>query len=431
MLISKFCTCVIGLTLIVLATTTVCPTGSSAIPNCLTCTASSSNIVCSSCISGFYLASNTCVSCGSVIDRCAACSLNLASQPVCHICQSSFGLLNGACRNCTAISGCASCQITNYNLQCSACIAGLVLFSAQMQCIPCSIANCNNCSVNNAGSFTCNGCSNGHFLSSNACTACSSNISNCASCLFDQNKKLVCSACVSLSLFLTNNSCAANCSRGGYANCRTCQIVNLAANTMICTSCVSNYYLDSATNNCLPCAQALAGCLNCSVAASLSENATGEVTCSACAPNYFLSENPAQCILCTTVRANCHSCSFNFSSQSGTCTSCVSGFYLSPSDLLCYSCSSTANVTATFPLNSCAVCAINGTTMNCLTCVSNYYLVNGTCKTCSDLQANCSTCSYNATFRCLSCVIGTIINAVGQCSSCSSLFPNCYYCSAS
>jgi hypothetical protein len=69
--------------------------------------------------------------------------------------------------------------------------------------------------------------------------------------------------------------------------------------------------------------------------------------------------------------------------------------------------------------------------MNCLTCVSNYYLVDGTCKTCSDLQANCSTCSYNATFRCLSCVIGTIINAVGQCSSCSSLFPNCYYCSAS
>lgn len=203
-------------------TSTVCPTGSSLIPHCKTCSAVNSNIVCSECMNGFYLASFLCVACSSVVANCNTCSLDLASQPTCFICQSGSGLLGGACKNCSAISGCATCTITNYNLLCGSCSPGLVLYSAEMKCIACAITNCNNCSVNNNGNFTCSACSSGYFLSGGACSPCASNIPNCANCLFDQNGRLVCSSCVSASMVLTNNTCSANCTKGGLPNCRTC-----------------------------------------------------------------------------------------------------------------------------------------------------------------------------------------------------------------
>jgi hypothetical protein len=200
---------------------------------------------------------------------------------------------------------------------------------------------------------------------------------------------------------------------------------------MICTSCVSNFYLDAASN-CLSCSQALTGCTNCSLPSSSTENdTTSTVVCSACSPNYFLSSNPATCVLCNTVKPNCQTCNFDFTTQTGTCTSCSPGFYLNSTDQSCYACTATANLTASFPAGSCAVCSVVGSGLTCSACINSYFLVNSTCKTCGQLQINCSTCSNNTVFACLSCTPGSILNAVGQCSLCSSLFPNCNFCSVS
>lgn len=409
---------------------TVCPTGSSAIPNCLTCSTVGNNILCSTCLNGYYLASSLCVSCSSVLPNCNFCTLNLASQPTCSICQNGYGLLDGACRNCTAISGCTSCTITtNYYLICTACSPGLVLYSAQVACVACAITNCNNCSVNNYGNFTCSSCSSGYFLTGGSCSPCSTNIPNCANCLFDQNGKLVCSSCVSTSLVLINNSCSANCSKGGYPNCRTCQLASITANTMTCTTCLPNYYLDTTLNNCFSCSQAISGCSVCTLNASTNPSTSSTVACSACATNYFLSSSPPSCVLCSTVKPNCLTCDINFATQSGGCTSCTSGYYLNAADLLCYSCST---LNASFPSGSCAVCTLNPT-ITCSSCVDGYYLTNGTCKTCSTFQANCTSCAYNASssFICRGCASGTILNEIGQCASCASLFANCNFCSKS
>ena len=155
MVISKFQTILIVFALLVGAAGVVCPSGSSAIPSCKTCTTSGTSIVCSECLPTYYLTSSTCVSCSTAINNCASCALNLASQPTCFICKSGYGLLNGACQDCSAISGCANCTIVNYNLQCSLCSPGLVLYSAVMQCVACPISNCASCAVSNAGSLSC------------------------------------------------------------------------------------------------------------------------------------------------------------------------------------------------------------------------------------------------------------------------------------
>lgn len=424
------------LVLVGTVTSAVCPTGSSAIPECLTCTTVNNNIVCSACINGYYLVSSLCVSCSSVLPNCNACSLNLASQPICYICQSNYGLLGGTCQNCSAISGCATCTITNYNLLCTSCNPGLVLYSVEMSCIACAITNCNNCSVDNNGNFTCSACSSGYFLSGGACTPCANNISYCADCLFDQNGRLICSACVSTSLVLINNTCSANCTKGGFPNCLICKIVSISANTMICTACLSNYYLDTASNNCLSCSQALTGCTICTINGSSTStgNATSgsgnSVICSACGASYFLSpSNNPPCVLCSSVKTNCLTCNFDFTAQTGSCTSCTQGYYLNSTDSLCYSCSGNT-LNTSFPQGSCAICVINGTTLTCSSCLGGYYLIGGTCKTCSSYQSSCSACTYNASsFICSACVNGMVLNSVGQCITCSSLFANCSYCS--
>ncbi len=159
MLISKLKATFILAIIISTSLAAVCPTGSALIPNCATCNTVNNNVVCLTCINGYYLASSTCIQCSSAISNCFQCSLNAANQPACNICQTGFGLLqNGLCGNCSAIVGCLTCRVSNYNLQCISCSIGLVLYSAQMQCVPCQIPNCKSCAVNNLGNFTCSSC---------------------------------------------------------------------------------------------------------------------------------------------------------------------------------------------------------------------------------------------------------------------------------
>jgi hypothetical protein len=73
---------------------------------------------------------------------------------------------------------------------------------------------------------------------------------------------------------------------------------------MSCTSCIANYYLDTASENCRSCSEAYTGCKNCSQTTSGTGNATESVvTCTACASNYFL--EAFSCVLCSSVKPNC------------------------------------------------------------------------------------------------------------------------------
>lgn len=250
MISSKFEAVLIVIALVGTVAAVVCPTGTNVIPQCTACTGSGSSIVCISCLSGYYLVGGSCVACSSVLPNCAQCSLATGSVPQCYICQSGYGLLNATCANCSSISGCSSCTVWKYQLQCSACSAGLVLYSAQMQCVPCQISNCNNCSINNAGNFSCSSCVTGYFNVNNTCSPCAQSITYCASCQRDTNGKLICSSCAATRLYLYNNTCLADCAANGYPRCATCQLLSLTTNNIACITCNPNYYLNPSSESC-------------------------------------------------------------------------------------------------------------------------------------------------------------------------------------
>lgn len=214
-----------------------CPTGASLIPYCATCTASGTNVICSSCINGYYLASPNCISCVSALSNCVYCSLNLASQLICSVCAANYGLLSNSCQTCSAISGCANCSVVQNILQCVQCSSNLVLYSAQTKCVPCQITNCTSCSVSNDGVFSCSVCALGYYLSGNVCLQCGSAIQYCTSCLYDQNSKLLCAACASTLLYLDSNKCVTNCSLSGKPECAVCELSSLSGGIVTCSSC--------------------------------------------------------------------------------------------------------------------------------------------------------------------------------------------------
>lgn len=276
---SKFVSWLILLIFLKTINSGVCPTDQTKlILNCEACDTTSSNTICTKCLPSYFLSSNNCVSCDTVITNCNLCTLNIDNNPKCIVCKTNYGILNGGCQNCSAISGCSQCQILNYQLQCVTCNQGLILFSAEMTCIPCQIPYCSNCSISNAGIYSCSACSNGYYLLNSTCFSCASSISYCMTCLFDQNKRLTCTSCASNLLFLANNTCLANCTRGGYSLCSSCEIVSLATNSMTCSDCKSGYYLDSTIKNCLPCSKVLSGCSQCSINSS----SDGSIACLGC-----------------------------------------------------------------------------------------------------------------------------------------------------
>jgi len=377
--------------LLVLTFSVACPTGANLIPNCATCVTSGSSTVCSTCLNSYYLASNTCVLCSTVLANCAYCALNSASQPTCQLCATNYGLIGANCQNCSAISGCSTCQITSNNLQCTKCNSNLVLYNAMSTCVPCQITYCSNCTISNDGIFTCFACSTGYFLkNSTNCLSCALSITYCANCLFDQNNKLICAVCANTNLYIYNNTCVANCTKGGLTTCSICQMISVASNTMICTSCLSNYYLDISIKNCLPCSQSVPGCNACSTSNPDPITNATTVSCSECASGYYLEINSFTCIICSSVKANCQTCSYNFASNTGQCTNCKSGYYLNSTDLICYSCSSTPFAIPSFANNSCSICSmVNLTTMICTTCMNNYYLSGTICLSCTSAISYC------------------------------------------
>ena len=57
-----------------------CPTGADIIPNCASCTtATGGQIVCATCLNGFYLLNTNCIACTAALPNCLNCETNAAN----------------------------------------------------------------------------------------------------------------------------------------------------------------------------------------------------------------------------------------------------------------------------------------------------------------------------------------------------------------
>ena len=147
--------------------------------------------------------------------------------------------------------------------------------------------------------------------------------------------------------------------------------------------------------------------------------------------NYILNTTNSECVsACTTghylVSTTCTPCDSNCSECSGTattCTACASGFFLYTAFSVCVpTCpdglyANTLNSQCDSCVSPCQTCT-GTTSTSCLSCVTNFYLLNNECinncettnlyinnaltRVCDGCDSNCLTCSGTTT-NCLSC----------------------------
>lgn len=247
---------------------------------------------------------------------------------------------------------------------------------------------------------------------------------NCRTCLANGS----CDSCYNSSIsnfYIINtftNTCDRACQVGYFLVNTTCTICNSNCSECIntsktCTSCASEFYLDTIYAICVP------SCLPGYFANALSQ------TCGVCT---------APCATCKTTSVFCLSCTQSHYLFNNSClTSCPSNYYIANSVTLnCDACNA-----------NCLTCA--NTTIFCLTCNNtlglyfqnnvcvsncsfNYFLVNNICtycsqpcKVCSGSTTVCSSCFINSTnpifynSYCITsnqCPIGNYVNTTN--SSC-------------
>jgi len=120
-----------------------------------------------------------------------------------------------------------------------------------------------------------------------------------------------------------------------------------------CAQCAPSYYLDAATNTCLPVATTLTNCYL----------ATDSTTCTQCVTGYFLVGGA--CVLITDYTANCYKLSDK------KCLICQPNFIVAAGK--CVAISSTTTPAAI------ANCALYNEDGSCLSCNTKYYKSGSTC----------------------------------------------------
>ncbi|KAL4435263.1 hypothetical protein ABPG74_017355 [Tetrahymena malaccensis] len=462
--------------------------------SCLTCSVPQNPNNCTSCRNGFYLNSvqqcqpcdsttSFCQNCVSLSSYCTSCVSNYqligstckpicaqncatCTQPLlmafCTACQDGYFLNSGNCTPCQ--QPCKTCDQSSGTI-CKSCISQYTLIGTN--CVLACDPSCSQCSQPN-NSNACQQCSPNYFQPINT-TSCQQCGANCIQC---QGMPENCSICQN-NYTSINGVCVFNCS----SNCRTCvdqyqfkclscyngyyldtllQVCvkctspcNLCSSASICLSCLPNYQLNSATNQCLPICDVSCAANQCSVPQS-------QTSCTACNPNYFLqvTSNPSspgsniqKCIQCQSPCQNCTG-SANFCtscvtyyvlqgntcvpncgnncqtcidpSDSNTCTQCNQGYYLSvtmtPTSIIkqCIAC-----------LSPCSNC--QGSTTVCTSCVTNYTLYGNACI--PNCHSSCKTCQLPLnSSSCLSCNPGFFLSGSGTTGSCLPCQPPCSTC---
>lgn len=121
-----------------------------------------SDTVCSSCLTGYYLTSGSCIKCP--ITNCLTCS-RPGSSILCTSCNSGYFLQSNVCNQC--LLNCRTCSSS----ACTACNSGYYLNGGSLcSPVPSLTTNCLTYSSSNA----CSACSVGYYLkNSTLCSPCS------------------------------------------------------------------------------------------------------------------------------------------------------------------------------------------------------------------------------------------------------------------
>ncbi|ELP87958.1 protein serine/threonine kinase, putative [Entamoeba invadens IP1] len=391
---------------------------------------------CKSCLSGYVFTtplSEKCESCSSFDSNCLTCSPDFSRN--CYICNSGFyPLISGKCTSCDVSCNSAKCSQTNGI--CSECAA--LYTKKESESVSCELCssydpNCQSCSKTARKCETCNlgyypattspfkckecdiSCSKKCSTTTGYCTSCSDNY------VLRLSDSITCELCSS---FDTNcDRCATDFSRK-------------------CILCKEGYYINTATNRCVPCESS---CLKCSKTDGI---------CITCKSTYVPFEMPQKtCQSCTDFDSKCSKCADN---STRICTECSTGYYPSPPTHKCVTCHSTCSTDCdpmtgickscnsgyvfTNPASlqciacrefddHCSTCGTNGQ-RKCITCNTGYYpLSSGTCKTC-ETTCKANQCS-NTTGNCNSCIDAYVITSPisPNCESCTTYDKNCLICS--
>ena len=274
---------------------------------CLTCSVVSTN--CTSCHSGSYLSSYSCLCNPGFYRNGVACSACSVECQTCHISAPTRLSCNGM--HGTVLSGSACvCPVGKYQNSSNVCV------SCHSFCSSCdgpSQTNCLSCyssthRTHNPTSKTCP-CDSGYYSNgallcltcTSPCLTCNGgSIINCTSCIAGYN--LIGSSCNAVvscpSSFNYEGHCVSSCPNTTYPSagvCLSCSGYCLTClSASVCSSCVSPFYLltngtclghcptgtYASNGNCLACPN---GCASCVFRSTMSQ-----VNCLTCNPSYYI-----------------------------------------------------------------------------------------------------------------------------------------------
>ena len=332
--------------------------------SCATC---GSDLVCTSCVAGFFFYQCTSSNC-----LCRYCELNCArcSGPIeCVVCRSGYYL--------AGINECRPCHPTCYSCdrleRCNSCRGGYFIEAATGTCKQCA-CGCVHC----VDYDHCRCCAGGYWPDEYVCKPCSTRCAlcwtatDCYSCVCGWYLDK-CSDC--LVPVISCKPCDMKCIRcsglldcyvcrsGYYLSAGVCEFCGpncaICEDDQRCTICRKGYYL-SADRKCIKCE---VGCYDCCDA-----NTCLKETCGYFLENFSLPDTQNLGVRAVPCESKCRQCT-----GLGLCTSVAPGFWLD-------------NGRPKACPSECGTCNNPGF---CTRCISKYYLMDGACLAC---DPNCNAC---------------------------------------
>ncbi|KAL7715960.1 Tyrosine kinase [Entamoeba marina] len=359
---------------------------------CTSVIVTSSDIICLSCIDGYYLVNSVCVS-ADLVDYCTSYTTN----GICSYCEEYFYITNNfTCSSCP--SNCKHCNST----MCFQCDNGFYVneqFECSSQSSNCIETVSNRCIKCNDGLFTnsdgtCSNCTD----NCNMCTT----ASECTICDIDEKYYEDSGSClIPEGSTVVSNQNIVSCNETTYLLNNQCLICNtliqncIICDNNVCMSCEDDYLL---TNN------------ECVYKTNVNCDVVSNSICIGCLEGYSFDGN--SCLKCND---NCKLCDIG---NRNDCYQCDDGYY------------NHNGICETTPNDN---CEMEGT-HNCERCISGYYLNDGLCSKCSDNCVECydydtcSSCEDNQFLdngNCTNSNEGCKISIPGQ-SSCA-ICENGYY----
>lgn len=202
---------------------------------CQVSTTTITQLICTTCASGYYLAGSICTFCPS---SCSACS----SSTICTNCSTGYLLSATTCQPCSqTYPNCLYCN----SVECTDCQSGYYTVDNKHCVSACLVSNCLSCQPKN--NQFCTQCKQGYTLSSGTCT-----IMQCSGQLQFNGLDCVCP----INMYSNGGACSScsdqNCMYCPGNVCKTCFQGYYQTNG-VCQSCLSNCRICLSGNQCLLC----------------------------------------------------------------------------------------------------------------------------------------------------------------------------------